>query len=368
MRHFFWLVFLFVSFFLHGQNQKLNTLRVKYSYDSAYLELKDMLEGRKLLSFKRAVFITENAYYNNQISYKTFNGAIAYLARHCQAIASQNLLIYNDKDLDVIKKNAAVFKFMTDTVKYYSDSVTFRKSQPYSYDFNDFWGERDWSKMFVTKLLQTNTGNCHSLPFLYKILCEELGASAYLALAPNHIYIKQYAQSCGWYNTELTSGQFPMDAWIMASGYIHLNAIQNGLYMDTLSQKQSIAICVTDLAKGYEKKFPRDYEFILKCANLSLQCYPMYTNALLLKAETLKKQFEEMTRISGAQYPSQMFKKPEAKELYDSMEKLYFHIHQLGYRTMPKEMYMNWLADLKKHKEKYENKEIITRFKSIDRK
>ena len=83
---------------------------------------------------------------------------------------------------------------------------------PYSYDFDDPFGHKDWDNMFVSKLLNTGKGNCHSLPYLYKIIAEELGISAHLALAPNHIYIKHKNEKDGWYNTELTSGIFPIDA------------------------------------------------------------------------------------------------------------------------------------------------------------
>jgi hypothetical protein len=339
---------------------------IKRNYDSAFVALQQMLEGHGT-SFKKAVFITENAYLSNQLNYSDFDKAISYLAARCRAIAEQSQLAYSERDKETVKKNAAVFRFMTDTVKFYKDSVNYKPSFPYTYDFDDFWGEQDWTKMFVLKLLKSNKGNCHSLPFLYKMLCEELGTKAYLTMAPNHTYIKQFAQQCGWYNTELTSGQFPIDAWIMASGYIHLTAIQNGVYMDTLSEKQSLAVCVTDLAKGYERKAPKDYEFILKCADLALKYYPIYPNALILKAETMKKQFEKMMTQANTIYPSQILNKPEAKKLFDEMEKLYFHIHQLGYRTMPKEMYVDWLVDLKKNKSKYQNKEI-SKFNSLDKK
>jgi hypothetical protein len=52
-------------------------------------------------------------------------------------------------------------------------------------------GDKDWSKMFVTTLIRTHNGNCHSLPYLYKILCEEIDSKASLSLEPNHVYIKQ---------------------------------------------------------------------------------------------------------------------------------------------------------------------------------
>jgi|GEM_PF-6378361 len=58
------------------------------------------------------------------------------------------------------------------------------------YDFVDFWGREDTRKVFVTKLLATNSGQCQSLPQLYLILAEELGTTAYLAFSPEHSYIK----------------------------------------------------------------------------------------------------------------------------------------------------------------------------------
>lgn len=352
-------ILIFSTIHLFGQQFKIvNQEGVKENYERAFQELKQMMEGKTTPSFKRAVFITENAFSNDTLDYGLFERTIKYLGDRCRNIETQIQIDYQERDKVQIQKNFAVFKLMSDTVRYMEDSVNYIETRPFTYDFNDFWGELNWSQMFVTKLLRTRKGNCHSLPFLYKILAEEIGTKAYLALAPNHTYIKQYAKQGGWYNTELTSNQFPIDSWVMASGYIHLSAIQNGVYMDTLSMNQTFAVCLIDLAKGFERKFPTDFTFLLKCSELALLHYPNYTNAMILKAETMKKQFEQMMEKSQVQYASQIFDKPEAKELFDKMEKLYLEIHQIGYRMMPKEMYVNWLVDLKRHKAKYENKEI----------
>jgi hypothetical protein len=345
------------------QYKSVNKESIRTNYEKAFLEIKAMLDGSITPSFKKAVFFTENAYMNDSIDFLKFDRAIQFLASRAIIIEKQTDLYYSERDKEQIQKNFAVFKLMSDTVRYYTDSLNYIETFPFTYDFDDFWGDFDWSQMFVTKLLRTGKGNCHSLPFLYKIIEEEIGGKAYLSMAPNHIYIKQQAKQGGWYNTELTSYQFPIDSWIMASGYIHLSAIQNGVYMDTLSTKQSLAVCLTDLAKGFERKFPIDFEFTFKCVELALQYYPNYPNAMILKAETMKKQFEQMMEKSRVQYASQMVDNPQARELYDKMEKLYFSIHQIGYRMIPKEMYVSWIVDLKRHRKKYENKEI-TNFKS----
>jgi len=129
--------------------------------------------------------------------------------------------------------------------------------------------------------------------------------------------------------------------------------------MDTLSNKQSIAVCLVDLAKGYERKYGNmDLEFILGCTGLALKYYPNYVNGLLLKAETLKNYVMMTTRASGVSYPSQLFHVKEMKERYDTMEMTYAQIYHLGYRTMPREMYARWLVELETEKEKYANKKI----------
>jgi hypothetical protein len=212
-------------------------------------------------------------------------------------------------------------------------------------------GREDWSKMFVSKLLKDHKGNCHSLPYLYKILAEEIGVSANLSIAPNHLYIKHSSKQIGMYNTELTSATFPIDAWLMSSGYIHLDAIRSGIYMDTLDNKESLALCLLDLAKGFERKYGTvNDDFILKCINQSLKYYPNSIDALLFKSELLLRKFRNKETIN-----SQL--------VFKEYENLIIKIHQLGYRKMPEKMYQNWLLDLKEHKEKYNNKKIITNLK-----
>jgi hypothetical protein len=212
--------------------------------------------------------------------------------------------------------------------------------------------------MFVSKLLTSHKGNCHSLPYLYKIIAEESGTTANLALAPNHIYIKHRNIKNGMFNTELTSASFPIDAWIMASGYIHLTAIQNGVYMKALNDKESVALCLIDLAEGYKRKTNNsDSDFIIKCCDKALEYFPNYINALILKAETIKSQHDRLK----AENPNPTNDiKSQTLRLFNDMQDLYVKVHKLGYRQMPKDMYMKWLVELKTEKEKYQNKNVTS--------
>ncbi len=324
-----------------------------YEYNQVFINLNNMLSKKG--SFKKAVFMVEKTF-DNSLLEQDFNEKIEIL-KDIAAIRLNDNLLYTKKDSATIKKYAAIFKTLTDTTKIQIGSQIFDFS-PFRYDFDDIFGEKSWENMFVTKLLVTRKGNCHSMPYLYKILCEELGVPCWLALAPNHIYIKHRSEKVGMYNTELTSASFPIDAWLMASGYITLEAIQNGIYMDALNDKQCIALCVLDLAKGYEKKYPdNDGTFILKCCDLTIEYIPNCINALLLKAETKKKQIERLVKQRGITY--QVFRLQEdGKIKWEEMRGLYEKIHKLGYRTMPEQMYVDWLVSLKNEREKYSNKQV----------
>lgn len=173
----------------------------KDNYKNAFTELNQMMNGEIPISFKRAVFVTENAYNENKLDYeKDYLNQINELVRLTKILVAQDGLNYSYKDRQQILLSASIFKIIRDSLVFDipKQNLTAIK-YPFKYDIQDFWGEKDWTKMFVTKLLQTSTGNCHSMPALYKILADELGVNAWLSLAPNHTYIKQWNDKTGWY-------------------------------------------------------------------------------------------------------------------------------------------------------------------------
>lgn len=329
-------------------------------YEQAYQELSTMLKDTAESSFKRAVFITENAFLDNQLSYETFKDQISELKVLAKNVESSNGLEYQGKDRKDVLKYWAAYAVLKDSLQFdirQGKDIYRLATTPFSYDFEDFFGEKDWTKMFVTKLLATHKGNCHSLPFLYKILVEELGGEAHLAMSPNHTYIKQWTEETGWFNTELTSGQFPLDAWIMASGYIKLEAVQNRLYMEALDSQKSIAVTLVDLAQGYQKKTGQsaNFDFIHRCLDTALKYYPNYAHARILKAETLKAQYTQGMDEYEIQSPTDFLEFPQGRELYQEMQSEYQQVYHLGYRKMPREMYLNWLMDIR---EEQTNKQV----------
>lgn len=317
-------------------------------YSNAFIKIENMLNENDSLDFKKAVFFVENSYFENQIIESGYYEYVKFYASVCRGIMKSGHIVYPEKDIEEASAQCAVFMFMTDTIPVtINDKVIIHL--PCNYNYDDYAGKKDWSNMFVSKLMQTNYGNCHSLPYLYKIIMNELGYGSYLALAPNHIYIKAQNKRTGWYNIELTCADFPTDAWYVASGYIHTDAVRNKIYMKALTEKESVALCLVDLAQGYRVKFGiEDGSFILKCCDTALAYFPNYINAMLLKAETL-----------AALHKRSDPDTEENEKLFVQMNELYTHIHNLGYRKMPQGMYLSWLNRFGKENSDHRMKSLI---------
>jgi hypothetical protein len=324
-------------------------------YQTTFNDFSQALQGKQTMSFKAAVFATENAYFEGNLDKNEFDETIGFLTALCVSYRKANTQpTYTKSDKATIETLGAIFKVVTDTTTIIIPEKQTIYHYPFQYDFEDIFGSKNWSNMLVTKLLATHKGNCHSMPYLYKIICENLHVPCHLALAPNHIYIKHRAERGGMYNTELTSAAFPIDAWLMASGYISLEAVQSGIYLDTLSEKQTLALCVLDLAQGYNHKYTEnDGDFIIKCCDLTLKYYPNCVNAMLLKAETLLAQIQKIQTQKNLKTIQEAGKTTEAKAKYKEMNTLYGTILKLGYRNMPEQMYIDWLVSLKTERSKY---------------
>lgn len=338
------ILFFFSKFCATAQNLETQ----EKNFEQSFALLNSMLVDDSKYSFKKAVLSVENAYLDNKLDTIILNKQIKSLNSLCNSIINERELKYAEKDKPIVNKWASVFEVIHDTIPVIIKDTVYRYI-PFGYDFNDVFGHKTRENLFVSKLLETRKGNCHSLPYLYKILCEELGTTANLALAPNHVYIKHRSVKDGWYNTELTSGIFPIDAWIMASGFVHIDAIRNGIYMKALNNRESIALVLIDLADNYNVKFPNnDGNFILKCCEIAIKEYPNFATALILQAETHKKQMKKEQN------------QEKASKMLLALEKEYTHIHEIGYRNMPEDMYINWLVSLKTERDKYENKNLNT--------
>lgn len=334
-----WMVFFLILLFCCNI-----PVKAQKSYIEGQRLITEMLNGRDSLDLRKAVYCVENAWYDGNLNRDTFEKVIVEYADFCRGIMASGDIVYEGKgDEQAAKTQCAAFVFMTDSIPVkYGESIVW--NPPFGYNFDDYAGERDWSNMFVTKLMQTRKGNCHSLPLLYKLIMDELGEPVWLSLLPNHMYIKARNDRAGWYNIELTCGDFPTDAWLMASGYVHLDAVRNGVYLDTLSLRESVAMCLTDLAQGYERKYgTREDGFVEECCDTVLRYFPDYMNARLIKADLIARRY----------------RKYGTDELKREMNEQYSLIHSQGYRKMPESMYLNWIHSLDEQSEEYRSRKVV---------
>jgi len=308
---------------------------------------------------KKAVFIVENAFYENKHNYDEFDKTLRFIGK--LLLRKMDEFGYDRKSN--LAKNLILFRFFSDTLKF--DKKSFHL--PVKYDFEDAFGEQNWSNMFVTKLLSTNKGQCSSMPRLYLLLADEINAEAYLSFSPNHSYIRFPDDKRHWYNVELTNHMFTTNSMILNSGYIKAEALANKIYMSNLSKKQFLAQTYVELATGYIQKYGYD-DFVLQIVSKALKIDANNINANMVLANYKTVQFEyvmKQLRInpSNKKELQNIRYYPKAVSLLKQVNGQYQKIENLGFEFMSNEAYSKWLNSLKKNHEMEKSKEIEKRLK-----
>jgi hypothetical protein len=302
-------------------------------YNLAFQEINQMLEGKIPMDFKRAVFLVEWAYLKGNLDYGTFCEKISKIGKDLnQFIQEKGVGRYKTSG------NYALFEFFTKPHK-------MNNYKPFIYDFNDFYGRENFRNVFVSKLMETHTGQCRSMPMFYKILSEEIGAESYLALAPNHMYIKHLDEQGKWVNIELTNSNFSFDSWMISSMDITAESIRKGVYMKELSMKESIAFCLYELAFAHQNKNGFS-NFGLLCCETALKYFPNCMPALMNKANTLR-QF-------GLDYMEKNGRKesPFIVDNYKKFKETEARIEELGFREMSPDKYEEWVKSMEVEQQK----------------
>ncbi|MFZ4929764.1 hypothetical protein [Chryseobacterium sp. Mn2064] len=303
-------------------------------------------------------FTVENAFYDNKQDITKFKAGI-------QKTAKQLLQKMKEMKQDTesnVSKNLMLFE-------YFSKDMTLggKVHEAFEYDFKDYMGEKDYSKMFVSKLLKTGSGQCHSMPLYYLMLAEEMNTETYLSLAPNHSYIRFVDDEGKLRNIELTNGMFPTDNAFLESGYIKSEALQNKIYMENLSKKELLGMAYFDLARGYVHKFGYD-EFVNKVIDKALELYPNGIAPNMEKANVDRARLISVLQRLGIDPDDKRDLEkagyfPKAVEQFKELNEQFNTIDNLGYAEMPASAYESWLAGLKTEKNKQESEALAERMR-----
>ena len=249
-------------------------------YCRAYSEISDMLEGTTPLSVKRAVFLAEWAYLDGNLNYER---------DFCEPIKKgadylKRMITANQWEKHQTAKQIALCNFF-----FYPCSGN--GHNPFQYDFSKEYPEDDWQYQLVSRTIKTHKGQCHSLPWAFKLYAEELGADVYLSHAPRHCFIMYKDEDNlfpeDWVNVEVTAQQY-QPTWAIKEHFaISDSAITVGTYLTPVTDVQTIASQLADLALGYYHKYKRYDKFTLECAEFSLKYYAMNPNAIIIKTKSL---------------------------------------------------------------------------------
>ncbi len=323
----------------------------QYFYN-AYVALTNMLEGKAPIDLKKAIFLVENAFNFGQLNYESYHAKINEMVRLCKLKIAQKKL---DPD-DNMVKNMMIFHFLSDTFKV-RDPVTERliTHYPIRYDAEDFRGEKDLNSVFVTKLVASGIGQCTSMPLLYLILAQEIGAEAYLSYAPHHSFVKIKDRHDSWYNVELTCGYLLSDYHYMNNSFIKAEAIRNKLYLHPMELKEIIANLMTNLARFYIIKFGFD-DFIKLCYETAMPCAPNSKMPMWLRLG-YEQYFVEFI-MNMCHYENFEIFKEKMPRLYDGLivrgiQKTNEEMDRYGFEEMPAEIYEQWLQRIREKKNEY---------------
>jgi len=286
-------------------------------YNAAFLEISDMLDGKQPLSIKRAVFLAEWAYLDGKLDYgefcKTIDNAADFVNKFIRA---------NQMEKYKTAKNMAL-------IEYFFRPYSGNNHKPFTYDFNNYDPDRikDFMEQFVSKVMQTHEGQCRSLPMYYRVLAEAVDAEAYIAYAPQHVFIRYRDEDNlfpeDWVNIELTAHQLVPEFSIKESFGISEKTIENKVYLYPLTAKETVASQLADLAFGYWNKYKFCDDFTYLCVNKSLEYYPQYPKALNIKGNSLESVLKKYLAYNGNRIDGQvLFLENQMKMVSDQLENL----------------------------------------------
>jgi len=303
------------------------------------------------------VYLVENSFMDDTLSYNRFQNTIHIYAALVKQILKREKL----DTADNVALNYGIQRLFSETnVLYEPQTKRSISVPPFKYDFNDFRGRKDFQNVFASKLLRTGKGQCHSLPLIYLCLAQELGAKAWLSLAPQHSFIQFPDNKGKLLLFETTNGNLVSRTWMTQSGYITAKAIKNKTYLDTLSAKQLYAQCLADLLIGYDTKLGYD-DFADQIRQAILKLDPNNLTAAVIDAN--QKTINALEKIKAAGHPKEadLPKYPDAYKAYMAMTAAYKKVDDLGYQEMPNDAYQAWLKSIATEKARQENKEIRDR-------
>ena len=307
----------------------------------AYNEIESMLSGNQKIDFVRATWLVESAH-DQSLTWEEFNGLFQNGVDVISALMVQDKVDPNDN----LSKIMAIYKYMADTTKIFIKAKEKTiVTKPMVYDYEDYGGKQDITKVFVSKLMRTGSGQCMSLPMLYYLYAKTFGADAYIAFAPQHTYITFQDKKGIWQNIELTAPMFIASDFHWGSGFISAEQAKSGIYLRPSSEKETLTYLLSTLAITYARNFGTD-ERNLQMAETAKKYFPKNLTANMIYAGYYKDLYLNVLRqYDTYQLSKEKFDNDEQrKELEErALAEIKYLKRDLGWAEIPDWAYKKWL-------------------------
>lgn len=301
-----------------------------YRYENAYRLIEAMLTDKCPLDFAEAVFAVENCLYDGTLDHTAYIAEIESIAVGIERMVASHAITAPTRDMAL---NYALYIF-------YTEPCPLNGNHPFEYDQMSFMEDVGLTGGMVTHLLQTGKGTCHSLPYLYKIIADRVGAKAYIAIAPLHAYIRTQDAEGKWWNFETTTGTFSHSSFIMENFFVDERAIRSGLYMTNLTAKETFVQCLYDLLSIYDRKTGfYSNDFARKCYTLGLK-YHYADNLHVRQINDLKYQLDKKAWHKGLRSDAEIRKDEMLRGEYDYIQQKLKELEEMGYHAYTPEEYL----------------------------
>jgi regulator of sirC expression with transglutaminase-like and TPR domain len=204
--------------------------------------------------------------------------------------------------------------------------------RPFGYDMDDPLGQKNFHSRLLSHYIDTRKGNCVSMPTLFLVLGERLGLRVTLSTAPLHVFVKWTNDAGQTFNLETTSGAGgTRDSYYRERMPMTDEAIANGVYMKTLSRKETVAVMATTLLDDLLRTGRNDEAIAV--ADALLEAYPANAYVLAKKGTAhyrlLKENFIEKYPTEG-DIPAEEL--PYAISLHRANQEAFAKAEALGWR------------------------------------
>jgi regulator of sirC expression with transglutaminase-like and TPR domain len=234
--------------------------------------------------------------------------------------------------------------------KYLYEKGPWNGYEVFRYDFDDPRGTKISNKL-LTSYLASKKGNCVSMPLLFIVLGQRLGLDVTASTAPEHVFVKYTDSNTGiTYNLEATSGASPArDAWLREQNPMTDEAVANGIYLQKLTKRETVAVMATTLSENFSAR--QEPEKMIAIADAVLAYYPKNVALILAKGSAYSRLIRKHF-ISKYPMPKDIpaEERPYFQYLSEQNERWFAKAEKLGWREPGKEQESRYLQTLSRRK------------------